>query len=161
MAELAAEDLYERDFYTWTREQAARLRELGRHNAIDADHVAEEIEDLGRERRDATQSNLERCLEHVVKLAVSPDAAPRGTWKGEARTFAKHARRTFSPGMRQHLDVEGAWVDAVQTACDQLADYGERPEIDAGTCPFTLDELLEPGFDVDEAVARVADAIDS
>ena len=156
MADPVQDDLYERDFYTWTQEQAARLRALRGHNAIDAERVAEEIADLGQERRDATQSNLERCLEHLVKLAVSPAMAPRGTWTSEARTFAKHARRKFSPGMRQHLDLDAAWADAVQSARDQLSDYGETLEIAPVACPFALDELLDPAFDVETAVQRVA-----
>lgn len=156
MADPLTDELYERDFYTWTQEQAARLRALAGHNAIDAEHVAEEIADLGQERRDATQSNLERCLEHLVKLAASPATAPEGTWTSEARTFAKHARRKFSPGMRRHLDLDAAWADAVASARDQLSDYGETPDIAAvGPCPFTLDELLDPAFDVDAAVLRV------
>jgi hypothetical protein len=157
MADPVQDDLYERDFYTWTQEQAARLRALAGHNAIDVEHVAEEIADLGQERRDATQSNLERCLEHLVKLAASPGTAPRGTWTSEARTFAKHARRKCSPGMRRHLDLDAAWADAVRSARDQLGDYGESPAIAAvGPCPFTLDELLDPAFDVDAAVQQVA-----
>ena len=38
---------YEADFHAWTREQAARLRDL-RPNSIDWENVAEEIESLGR-----------------------------------------------------------------------------------------------------------------
>ena len=83
MADPAMNDLSERDFYTWTQDQAARLRALRGHDAIDAEHVAEEIADLGQERRDAVQSNIERCPEHLIKLAASPATAPRGTWTSD------------------------------------------------------------------------------
>jgi hypothetical protein len=148
--------LYERDFYAWTREQAARLRDLQGVDAIEAATIAEEIEDLGRERRDAVESNLERFLEHLIKLAASPTDAPRGTWRREARAFAKHARRKFSPGMRQHLDLTAAWSDAVAMARDELSDYGETLREPRSGCPLALDEVLDADLDLDQAVTRVA-----
>jgi sugar phosphate isomerase/epimerase len=148
--------LYERDFYSWTREQAARLRHLRGVDAIDTEIIAEEIEDLGRERRDAGESNMERFLEHLIKLAVSPGEAPRGTWRREARAFAKHARRKFSPGMRQHLDLHTAWSDAVEMARDELSDYGETLPQPQSACPLSLDEILDAKLDLDRAIPRVA-----
>jgi hypothetical protein len=41
-----APDTYERDFYTWSLEQARLLRE-GRLDALDRENVAEEIESAG------------------------------------------------------------------------------------------------------------------
>lgn len=38
-------DLYDRDFYAWTHEQAELLR-AGRYAELSAEHLIEEIEDL-------------------------------------------------------------------------------------------------------------------
>ena len=40
------ETLYERDFYAWLKDQAAKLRARS-HNELDWDNLAEEIESLG------------------------------------------------------------------------------------------------------------------
>jgi hypothetical protein len=40
-------DLYDRDFYAWTAEQAGLLR-AGNVSAADIAHIAEEIESMGR-----------------------------------------------------------------------------------------------------------------
>ena len=40
---------YEDDFYTWTQEQAHYLR-AGLFGAVDVNHVAEELEDVGNEQ---------------------------------------------------------------------------------------------------------------
>ena len=51
-----AADLYERDFYAWTQDQAAMLRawpETLRPNTLDIEHIAEELEDLGGSQRSA------------------------------------------------------------------------------------------------------------
>ena len=49
-APLPPAELYERDYYTWTQEQARALRDR-RTEAVDWTNVAEEIEDLGKSER--------------------------------------------------------------------------------------------------------------
>ena len=78
------EQLYKDDFYAWTREQAGALRQLAdqRWNGpLDLLHLAEEVEDLGSEQRWAVESQLERIIEHLLKLEHSPSAAPRQGWE--------------------------------------------------------------------------------
>ena len=77
------EQLYKDDFYAWTREQAAALRRLAdeRWNGpLDLLHLAEEVEDLGREQQWAVASQLERLIEHLLKLEHSPSREPRRQW---------------------------------------------------------------------------------
>ena len=48
---------YDDDFYAWTQHQAQVLRTLRtRDNRFDREHLAEEIEDLGKSERDAVRS---------------------------------------------------------------------------------------------------------
>jgi hypothetical protein len=155
MTEAVKTDLYERDFYAWTRDQAARLRALGGHNAIDVERVAEELEDLGKHAVNTTAGNLERCFEHLVKLAVSPATAPVGKWRGEVYRFAAHARRYFGEGMRQRIDLDTIRRDAVRAASEDLRDYGEAPPERIGAVPLALDTVLDPEFDIDDAIAAV------
>ena len=45
-------ELYDRDFFLWTQEQAAALRAVRKSNLpLDWDNLAEEIESLGRSQR--------------------------------------------------------------------------------------------------------------
>src|SRR5260370_33017588 len=56
---------YDDDFYAWTQYQAEVLRSLKtRDNRFDREHVAEEIEDLGKSERDTVRSGVRRILEH-------------------------------------------------------------------------------------------------
>ena len=53
----STESLYEEDFYAWTQQQADLLRRLPPlGNELDLEHIAEEIEDLGRSDLRAAQS---------------------------------------------------------------------------------------------------------
>src|SRR4051812_25709503 len=77
--------LYERDYYAWTLDQAAKLRELARDDrssVLDLDNLAEEVADLGKSERDAVRSQVRRIIQHLLKLRYSPSDQPRPGWKG-------------------------------------------------------------------------------
>jgi len=60
---------YDDDFYAWTQYQAEVLRTLPTSdNRFDREHLAEEVEDLGKSERDAVRSQVERILLHFLKL---------------------------------------------------------------------------------------------
>jgi hypothetical protein len=159
MAEAAKTDLYERDFYAWTQDQAARLRALGRDNRFDVAHVAEEIEDLGRSQLNAVDSHLEKLLMHLVKLAWSPATDPRAHWREEVLEHQSEAQRAFSAAMRQKLNLDRIWRKAIRRAHVALVDRDEPGLPRPSTPPFTLDDLLTEDFDLDAAEARVRAAL--
>jgi hypothetical protein len=67
---------YEKDFYSWTLEQARLLRE-GQWAHIDRDNVAEEIESLGREQFNKLESSLRVLLIHMLKWDHQADRRSR------------------------------------------------------------------------------------
>lgn len=72
---------YETDFYLWTQQQAALLRQ-GEFNGLDLDcaNIAEEIESMGRRDRLSLRSYLHNILLHLLKWRYQPER--RGTsWK--------------------------------------------------------------------------------
>ena len=100
------EQLYQDDFYAWTRDQAAALRDLAdqRWNGpLDLLHLAEEVEDLGNAARSAVRSQLQRIIEHVLKLEYSPAAEPRTGWLNsidDARGEIENAHHAGDPCRR-------------------------------------------------------------
>src|SRR5439155_12953594 len=95
---------YEDDFYAWTQYQAEVLRSLKtRDNRFDREHVAEEIEDLGKSERDATQSQITRVLEQFLKLAHSPADRPRYGWMRSIAEARGVLRRKLSPTLRRDV----------------------------------------------------------
>jgi hypothetical protein len=51
---------YDRDFYAWSREQAALLRD-GRLSEADLLNIAEEIDSMGRSESASSSANWSRC----------------------------------------------------------------------------------------------------
>ena len=82
------EDLYERDFYAWTLEQAdvLRRRQAGA-NALDYDNLAEEVEGLGMAELRACESLLRQIVKHAIKIASADESQLRDVphWRGEGR----------------------------------------------------------------------------
>lgn len=65
--------LYDTDYYAWTQDQAERLRRLAGDNRIDAGHLADEVEGLGKGELYAVFGLVERVLEHGSGRGLVPD----------------------------------------------------------------------------------------
>src|SRR5712692_9518733 len=96
---------YEDDFYAWTQYQAEVLRSMpAPDNRFDREHVAEEIEDLGKSERDTVESQVSRIIEHFLKLAHSPAPPPRNGWMGSIADARRILRKKLTPTLRRHVE---------------------------------------------------------
>lgn len=161
MSGAANADLYDRDFYAWTRDQASRLRALGNDNRFDVAHVAEEIEDLGAQARNALASHVRLALQHAILLAASPAQEPRSGWADEVDHHCEEIRDLLdtSPSLPDHLDLDRLWGRAVRAANRKMARYGEPTVTAAATSPITVGELADESTDIQTLVAHIADAL--
>lgn len=87
---MTAVPLYDRDFFKWTRCNAALLR-AGRFDQADIEHIAEEIEDMGKSERRGLESRLEVLLPHLLKWQVQPNQRS-ASWRKYDRTSANETR---------------------------------------------------------------------
>lgn len=134
-------DLYERDFYAWTAEQAALLR-AGRLSAADVANIAEEIESMGRGERDQLTDRLGVLLAHLLKWRFQPERRGRG-WRA---TIAEQRRRSLrllstNPSLRQQIGdiLADASGDAVLIAARET----DLPEDTfPAACPWTFDQAI-------------------
>src|SRR5580658_5895721 len=63
--------LYDQDFYAWANEQAQLLR-AGRLSEADIEHIAEEIESMGKTEKRDLVSRLTVVLLHLLKWQYQP-----------------------------------------------------------------------------------------
>lgn len=149
---------YDDDFFAWTQEQAALLRRLPAAMAgidVDLEHVAEEIEDLGKRDLREVESYLKRLFEHLIKLHADSGSVDVPHWASETLHFQGSATDAYSPGMRQLLELERLWSGGQRLAGAFLT-RRSLTMMRISPCPFTLDELLCDDFDLDAALARLA-----
>jgi Domain of unknown function DUF29 len=146
----ALEELYERDFYAWTRDQAGALRRLAdeRWNGpLDLERLAEEVEGLGNNERNTVVSQLRRVLIHLLKLEYSPGPAPRRKWLVTINDARAEAAQHLTPSIRNDGEptLSAIYRQARRQAALELDQYDEEAAADAlpEACPYTLDQLLD------------------
>jgi hypothetical protein len=124
------EQLYDEDFFAWTVVQARELRrfaQLRPNVALDLRHIAEEIADLGHERRAALRSWTRRIIEHLLLLQYSPAKEPRDGWIDEVETFRDDIEERLTPSLRRDLQrqLPRLYGRARERAGGKLERYGE------------------------------------
>jgi Domain of unknown function DUF29 len=137
--------LYDDDFYVWTQRQAELLRE-GRFADLDLAHLIEEVEDLGATLRNAVARRTREIIVHLLKLEYSPAAEPRRGWQERVGKHRDDLELEITPSLRRHVtaELENIFQKARRRAADDLArDHVTLDQLPA-TCPYTLDQILDP-----------------
>ena len=139
-----AKDLYEDDLYAWAHDQAALLR-AGRFDALDLEHLIEEVEDLAGSLKSAVRSRATTVMAHLLKLQHSPAQNPRLAWRETIRTQRTRLLNDLTPTLRRHLDerLPELYARARHDAEGSLRDHGEQDAADElpPACPYTLDQI--------------------
>jgi hypothetical protein len=149
MSTMRKEQLYDTDFFAWTQLQAKELRRFARTRPnvdLDVRHIAEEIADLGKERRDSLRSWTVRIIEHLLLLEHSPAQAPRRGWIDEIVNFRGDIERRLTPTLQRDLARRRAqlYAEARRDLARKLQRYGEAEVIARlpEQCPWSVDQIL-------------------
>ena len=178
-----ANALYERDFYSWTEQQAAALKRKDLA-AIDWENVIEEIETLGRAEKSSLTSYYANAVEHLLKLQYR---GPRQTDSvGVWRASTSNARDGIEKVLRENPGLKGrrgeifaaAWMDGRRAAInafvrydtESIADYGQHRlavkrarrrwnEALPRQCPYTRAQVEDVDWWPERAAPLPADTV--
>jgi hypothetical protein len=137
-----ATNSYNGDIIAWANEQAALLRR-GFFSELDIEHIAEEIEDVGKSEQRELASRMAVLIAHLLKWQFQ--AERRGsswerTIKEQRKSLAFHIKQV--PSLKTKLaDSEwqdAVWADAVILAIKETG-IANFPE----TCPWTFEHILD------------------
>jgi Domain of unknown function DUF29 len=132
----------EADLYSWALRQAELLR-AGRLTEIDAEAIAEEIDDVGEEQYDKLESALRVLMLHLLKWDHQPDKRSR-SWTASVREQRRRVLRQLrkNPGLRSRLNE--ALGEAYEDARDEAsAETGLRPRVFPERRPFDYADIME------------------
>jgi hypothetical protein len=145
--------LYETDFYAWTRQQALELRRFARTRPnlpLDLEHIAEEIQDLGKSEHDSVLSLAQRIIEHFLLIEHSPATGQRWHLADEIDAFRDQIKRKLSPTIRRHLrgDLRTVYADGRRILERKMRRHGEDRAADAlpAECPYTMEQVVGDWF---------------
>jgi hypothetical protein len=149
MATVLEQSLYQTDYYAWTKQQAAELRRLAATRAnttLDLEHLAEEVESLGRSDLATVRSQLRRIIEHLLKLEHSPTAEPRFGWRESVIDARDVIPDVITATLRREVEAELAktYQQGRRRAEAMLMRHGEREAAHAlpADCPYSFDQLV-------------------
>ena len=136
---------YETDFYAWTQDQAGKLR-ARRHNEIDWDNVAEEIESVGGSQKSEIRNCLRVLLQHLLKWQYQPEMRCL-SWQSTISEQRIHIEGVidYSPSLKRFPEEVANWAyerarrDAAQETGLAIADVPE-------SCPYAVADVLSFDF---------------
>ena len=140
------EPSYNGDVVAWANEQARRLR-AGEFHRLDIEHIADEIEDVGKSEKRELNSRISILLAHLLKWRYQPER--RGaSWTNTIRVQRRQIERKLDevPSLKSVFRGQdwrqSVWDDALALA------YGETGLEDLPeTCPWDLEtEVLKDGW---------------
>lgn len=137
---------YDKDVNAWAQEQARLLR-AGRFDLLDVEHVAAEIEDVGKSEQRELANRMAVLLAHLLKWQFQPER--RGaTWEKTIKAQRKEIGYTLdeSPSLRPKLQ-EPRWLDMVWARAVAQAVNETGLDCFPDACPWIVeDEILAEGW---------------
>ena len=136
---------YESDIIAWANEQARLLR-AGDFAALDIEHIADEVEDVGKSEQRELETRMALLLCHLLKWEFQ--AGRRGaSWQKTiiVQREGLELRIKRTPSLKASLaDPDWqrlAWLDAVDQAAKETG-----LDVFPAVCPWTMVQVLDPSF---------------
>jgi len=142
--------LYDQDFYAWANDQARLLR-AGKLSEADIDHIAEEIESIGRAEKRELVSRLKVLLMHLLKWRFQPTGRPtswRLTIEEQRSEVVDHLADNPSLKAKLPETVANAYSTAILAAARET---GLDRAVFPPACPWSFEDIVDPAFWPDRA----------
>ena len=138
---------YDQDILAWSQEQARLLR-AGRFDLLDLEHLADEIEDVGKSEKRELSSRMAVLLAHLFKWQFQPERRGR-SWSATIEVQREQIALVLqeTPSLKNSLTDDlwnrKTWNDARAIVAKELA---EQPQLIAQfpkQCPWPLADVLD------------------
>ncbi len=136
----AATSLYDQDFAVWTTETARLLREK-RFDEIDVEHVAAEIEDMGKRDKREMYSRLTVLIAHLLKWKWQPEKRSQ-SWQATILTQRTELDLLLADSPSLLRAMPSAANDVYRRAVENAVLETGLPR----ECPFSRDQILDRLF---------------
>ena len=134
--------LYDVDDDQWL-EQTINLLKNHQFQQLDLDNLIEELEDLGREKKNCAASLLEQIIRHLLLLQYWTTEAEYNTvhWQEEIYNFRIQLRRKITTNLRKYLEDEltSIYQDALGFVKIKTTNLVTFPT----ECPYSQEQLLD------------------
>ena len=148
--------LYDQDLQLWI-EQTIQQLQNHEFEALDIEHLIEQLVDLGKAEKNALKSNLTILLAHLLKLRVQYDVpdSMKGTWYS---SILEHRQRVIN-NLTDTLSLKSFLIEAVEKAYSNALKLAikesklafgvqipEESEYLITICPVSIEQILDDNF---------------
>ncbi|HLA33333.1 MAG TPA: DUF29 domain-containing protein [Rhodocyclaceae bacterium] len=114
---------YDRDINAWANEQARLLR-AGRFHLLDVEHIAEEIEDVGKSEQRELASRMVVLLAHLLKWVYQPERRGASwektiTAQRKEISYALEESPSLAPKLQEPRWLDMVWARAIAQAVNE------------------------------------------
>jgi len=136
---------YDRDFYSWSLEQARLVRQ-GQWDSVDRENVAEEIESSGREQFNKLESALRALMMHMLKWDHEAGRRSR-SWSISIRQQRLEIDDVLAdnPGLKSRI-AEAVARGYRKARLEAAKETGLDEKIFPDTCPHSWDDIVAREF---------------
>ncbi|HLC17179.1 MAG TPA: DUF29 domain-containing protein, partial [Thermodesulfovibrionia bacterium] len=133
------------DIVAWANEQAWLVRNK-KFELLDIEHIAEEIEDVGKSEQRELANRMAVLIAHLLKWQFQPERQGRSwqtTIRNQRKAIQLHLKQV--PSLKTRLNdtewFEIVWGDAVYQASKETG-LDNFPE----TCPWLIKDILSDSW---------------
>ncbi len=138
---------YETDVVAWANEQAEKLR-AGKLTELDLEHLAEEIEDVGKSEQRELASRMAVLFAHLLKWQYQP-ARRSKSWQYTIATQRKEVMYVLDEAPSLHTKFhDEKWMAIVwaKAKSQAEADTGIDLDVFSENCDWSMEEVLTEGW---------------
>jgi hypothetical protein len=137
--------LHDQDFYAWANEQAGLLR-AGRLSEADIEHIADEIESMGKTEKRELVNRLTVLLTHLLKWqhqSVLRGTSRRLTLEEQRNQIEDHL--ADNPSLKSTLadTIVAGYRNAILSAARET---GMERSVFPPACPWSFQQISDPNF---------------
>jgi hypothetical protein len=136
---------YDQDFNVWLTTNAQLIRQ-GKLAEIDAEHIAEELEAMGKREKRELVSRLAVLLAHLLKWEFQPTRRSK-SWRNTLTIQRSELEELLedSPSLRAELEqyIERAYARAKLLAEDETKIEATAFPTD---CPYSFEAIMDQTF---------------
>ena len=139
--------LHDQDFYAWTQQQAALLRDQ-KTQALDCANLAEEIESLGRSDKRELGNRLQILVMHLLKWHAQPEGhAESHSWEDTIWDQRPQIALLLEDSPSLHGEIPARLARHYPLARRHVARETRLPLATFPvTCPWTVEQILAEDF---------------
>ncbi|TRW90314.1 DUF29 domain-containing protein [Candidatus Methylobacter oryzae] len=137
---------YETDVIAWANEQAAFIR-AGRFDMLDVEHIADEIEDVGKSEQNEFEKRMASLLANLIKWEYQPSHRGR-SWERtikDQRTMIER-RLTKTPSLKPELMNPDFWAESWADAARMAENETGILNVFPASCPWSSEQVMNPDF---------------